>query len=59
MKKIKIDQSIFRDYDIRGIYPRQLNEEIFFILGRAISQYLQVREIAVGHRARSLCSGIR
>ena len=52
MKKIKIDQSIFRDYDIRGIYPRQLNEEIFFILGRAISQYLQVREIAVGHDTR-------
>lgn len=44
--------SIFHQYDIRGIYPAQLNEECFYIIGRALSVYLKVKEIAVGHDMR-------
>jgi phosphomannomutase len=50
--KIKINPSIFRDYDIRGIYPTELNEESYYIIGRAICSYLKVKEIAVGYDAR-------
>lgn len=44
--------TIFHQYDIRGIYPTELNEECFYIIGRALSQYLKVSEIAVGHDMR-------
>lgn len=50
--KTSIDSSIFRDYDIRGTYPDQINEDTFYILGRAIALYLGVSEIAVGHDMR-------
>lgn len=50
--KISINPSIFRDYDIRGTFPDQINEEVFFILGRAFAAYLDVDEIAVGHDMR-------
>lgn len=33
-----VDPSIFKAYDIRGIYPEQLNEEIAYRVGRAYSQ---------------------
>lgn len=61
-----VDPTIFRDYDIRGIYPQQINEEVFYLLGRAATSYLKVNEIAVGHDMRlsspslfeALCHGI-
>lgn len=57
---------IFHQYDIRGIYPTQLNEEMYYILGRALATYFDASEIAVGHDTRlsspalfkSLTSGI-
>ncbi|OGG27125.1 hypothetical protein A2960_01795 [Candidatus Gottesmanbacteria bacterium RIFCSPLOWO2_01_FULL_39_12b] len=63
---MKIDQTIFRDYDIRGIYPTQINEKLFYILGRAAATYFEAEEIAVGYDCRlsskslfaSLTSGI-
>lgn len=48
----KVDTSIFRDYDIRGTYPDQINEKTFYILGCAIASYLKVNEIAVGYDGR-------
>jgi len=49
---IKIDETIFRDYDIRGVYPKQINEEVYYILGRAVASYLSVSLIAVGFDMR-------
>lgn len=43
---------IFHQYDIRGIYPTQLNEETYYILGRALASYLKADKIAVGHDMR-------
>lgn len=37
---MSIDPSIFKAYDIRGIYPSQLNEETAYRVGRAFSQIL-------------------
>jgi len=43
---------IFHQYDIRGIYPSELNEDTYYILGRALASYLSVDKIAVGHDTR-------
>jgi phosphomannomutase len=49
---IKFDQSIFRDYDIRGIYPGEINENFTYLFGYAAAKFLKVKEIAVGYDAR-------
>lgn len=36
----KVNQKIFRAYDIRGIYPDELNPEIALLIGRAFGSYL-------------------
>lgn len=48
----KIDQKIFKAYDIRGTYPDQLNEEIAYKAGRSLVEYLSPRNIAVGRDMR-------
>lgn len=66
-KKTEINPRIFRDYDIRGIYPAQINEEVYFILGQAIAAYFQTTPLAVGYDTRlsskklfkALTNGIR
>lgn len=50
---IKINPSIFRDYDIRGIYPTDLNEDTYYILGKSAASYLKVSTIALGHDGRN------
>ncbi len=46
---------IFKAYDIRGIYPVDINEDIARAIGRAYVAYLGARRIAVG-RDRRLAS---
>src|SRR3990167_10736439 len=50
--KVQVTPSIFRDYDIRGIYPTEVNERSYYIIARALTQYLKVSEIAVGRDCR-------
>jgi len=47
-----IDQTIFKAYDIRGIYPNQLNEEITYKVGRALVKYLKPKTVVVGRDMR-------
>jgi phosphomannomutase len=47
-----IDTSIFKAYDIRGIYPSQLDGEAARRIGRAFVDYLGARRIAVGRDVR-------
>ena len=49
---VTIDPSIFKAYDIRGIYGETLTDEIAYRIGRAAAQYLNVPEIAVGRDMR-------
>jgi phosphomannomutase len=49
---MKVDASIFKAYDIRGIYPDQLNEEIAYAIGRAFVTFLQVDTVIVGRDMR-------
>ncbi|MCK5466484.1 phosphomannomutase/phosphoglucomutase [Candidatus Parcubacteria bacterium] len=53
----KIDESIFKAYDIRGIYPSQLNEELAYKLGRGyavfiLKENLKAKNIVVGSDMR-------
>lgn len=49
---MKVDASIFKAYDIRGIYPTQLNEETAYAIGRAFVTFLQVDKVIVGRDMR-------
>jgi len=43
---------IFKAYDIRGIYPEEINEEIAYKIGRATAEFLETKEIVVGRDNR-------
>lgn len=47
-----MDQEIFKAYDIRGIYPDQLNDETAYRVGIAIADYLKLQEVVVGRDMR-------
>ena len=44
--------SCFKTYDIRGIVPTELNENMAFRIGQAFAQVTKVRRVAVGHDPR-------
>ena len=47
-----IEPGIFKAYDIRGLYPSQLDAEVARRVGRAFVDYLGARRIAVGRDCR-------
>src|SRR3989344_258000 len=47
-----INSSIFKSYDVRGIYPSELNEEASFAVGRAFVKHTGVKKVVVGYDAR-------
>ncbi|HVZ11180.1 MAG TPA: phosphomannomutase/phosphoglucomutase [Candidatus Paceibacterota bacterium] len=44
--------SIFRAYDVRGVYPSEVNEDLAFRIGVAAVRYLGAGVIVVGHDDR-------
>lgn len=36
-----MDKSIFREYDIRGVYPTQIDEQVAYTVGRSYGSYIQ------------------
>jgi phosphomannomutase len=49
---MKIDPSIFKAYDIRGLYPGEINEDIARQIGRGFVAYLKPGRIAVSRDMR-------
>jgi phosphomannomutase len=49
---ILFDPSIFKAYDVRGIYPQEVNEDVARAIGRAFVAYLKAKRIAVGRDMR-------
>jgi phosphomannomutase len=47
-----LDPKVFKAYDVRGIYPAELDEEGAYAIGRAYVEQFEPKEIAVGHDAR-------
>jgi phosphomannomutase len=49
----KVDLGIFKSYDIRGVYPSELNEPAAELIGRAFVQFLGCKAVAVGRDMRA------
>jgi phosphomannomutase len=47
-----LDPKIFKAYDVRGIYPAELDEDGAYAIGRAYVQQFEPRRIAVGRDMR-------
>ena len=45
--------TIFKAYDIRGLYPEQVNEETAYKIGRAFVTFLGVKNIVIGRDMRT------
>ncbi len=50
--KMRANPDIFKAYDIRGIYPVDLNEDIAYSIGRAFVSYVKVGKVIVGRDMR-------
>jgi phosphomannomutase len=48
----RIDPSIFKAYDVRGIYPHQICADTAYRIGRATCQFLHAKTLAVGRDMR-------
>ncbi len=47
-----IDQTVFKAYDVRGLYPSQINEDLAHQIGRAFVAFLEAKRIAVSRDMR-------
>ena len=51
--------SIFKAYDVRGVYPTELNEELAYKVGRAFVTFLKVKNVAVSQDMRESSKSIK
>ena len=49
---MQVNPGIFKAYDIRGIYPTDLNEEAAYLIGRAFVTFLGASTVIVGRDMR-------
>jgi phosphomannomutase len=49
---MNINPSIFKAYDVRGLYPSEINEEAARLIGRGFVSYLQAKRIGVSRDMR-------
>src|SRR5882762_930641 len=49
---MNLDPGIFKAYDVRGVYPSEINEDGARAIGAAFVAYLQAKRIAVGRDMR-------
>ncbi len=47
-----MDPKIFKSYDIRGIYPEEINEDAAYRISRATVKFLGAKSIAIGRDVR-------
>ncbi len=50
--KFKINPSIFRSYDIRGIYPSEVNKKTAYEIGQAFARLTGAKKVLVGRDTR-------
>src|SRR3954469_19149724 len=49
---LSLNPNIFKAYDVRGLYPDEINEDTARAIGAAFVAYLKARRIAVGRDMR-------
>jgi phosphomannomutase len=47
-----LDPAVFKAYDIRGVYPSQLDEDGAYRVARAYTKHFEPRSVALGHDMR-------
>ncbi|MEX2613987.1 MAG: phosphomannomutase/phosphoglucomutase [Gaiellaceae bacterium] len=47
-----LDPAVFKAYDVRGLYPSELDEEGAYRIGRAYVEHFEPRKVAVGRDMR-------
>jgi len=47
-----INQKIFKAYDVRGVYPGELNEDVACKIGQAFVEFTRTKEVVVGRDVR-------
>lgn len=52
-KGVKLKSEIFKANDIRGLYPKEINVEFAYLLGRAFVKLLNSKLVVVGRDSRS------
>lgn len=50
---MKINKTIFKAYDVRGIYPTEINEETATAIGRAYARFLSPKKVVIGSDVRT------
>ncbi|HYF66127.1 MAG TPA: phosphomannomutase/phosphoglucomutase, partial [Herpetosiphonaceae bacterium] len=50
---MQVNPGIFKAYDIRGIYPTELNEDVAYLIGRAFASFLAAETVIVGRDMRT------
>jgi phosphomannomutase len=53
-----INSDIFKAYDVRGLYPGEINEDVAHLIGRGFAAYLQTDRLAVSRDMRVSSPGI-
>jgi phosphomannomutase len=56
---MNLNEEIFKAYDVRGVYPESLNEEVAYCFGRAFVDFLKPKNIVVGYDARLSSQSIK
>ena len=56
--KMRINTDIFKAYDVRGLYPGEINEEVARLIGRGFVTYLGAKKIGVSRDMRVSSPGL-
>jgi len=48
----EVDTQIFKAYDIRGVYPDQIDEEVSYRIGKAFVSFLETDSVVTGRDMR-------
>jgi phosphomannomutase len=51
-QRTRFDPSIFKSYDVRGIYPSQLGDDVAYRIGRAFVDHFKMKDIVIGRDMR-------
>jgi len=49
---MKVNLSIFKSYDIRGVYPRELDEKTAYKIGQVFIEYTKAKKVVIGQDMR-------
>jgi phosphomannomutase len=50
--KVMVNESIFKAYDIRGVYPTEINEDAAYGIAQAYAKFLNAKTVVLGRDVR-------